>query len=122
MKTRRRKLVEEFWKVTSQNHKIKLIAGIEPRPSQPYRNIIFYIRMESTDLETNLKTKVEPIWLSLNEMVKLSVLMTLASRFWLERLDKRSRRGKERMETFIDAWNEMSTAMDYLLEDLPASK
>lgn len=111
----RKKLVEKFSKETRE-HKIQLIAGIEPQPSGPYPNPIFYIRMESIDKEKNKTTKVRPIWLSLNEMVKLSVLMTIASRFWLERLDKGTRCGRKRIETFIDAWDQISRAVDDLLE------
>lgn len=110
-----RQLVEEFRKETS-DHEIRLIAGIEPDPYAPYPNAIFYIRMESVDKETNRRTKVKPIWLSLNEMAKLSVLMTIASRFWLERLEQKTWRGRKRIEDFIDAWAQISHAVDDLLE------
>ena len=111
----RRKLVEAISKETSE-HEIKLIAGIEPNPPDPYSNAIFYVRMESIDKETNKKSKVESIWLSLNEMAKLSVLMTIASRFWLERLEKGSGHSQKRITAFVDAWNQVKDAMDNLFE------
>lgn len=74
--------------------------------------------MESLDKETNEQSKVKSIWLSLNEMAKLSVLMTIASRFWLERLEKGSRYSQKRIEAFIDSWSQVKDALDDLFEGL----
>ena len=112
MRRIKRKLVEKITKDTGE-HIIKLIAGVDPNPPYP-SNAIFYIRMESIEKETEEKSKVEPIWLSLNEMTKLSVLMTVASRFWLERLEKGTEYARERIETFIAAWKQMRDAIDDL--------
>lgn len=109
-----RKLVQEFAKET-EKHKIRLIAGIHPEPPKA-SNAIFYVRMESEDKDTGETCFVEPIWLTLNEMVKLSVLMTLASKFWAERLEKGSSYSQKRIKTFVHAWNQMSDTMDDLLE------
>ena len=109
----RKQLVEKFSKDTGE-HEIELIAGIEPNPPDPRPNAIFYLRMESIEKSTGEKQKVEPIWLSLGEMVKLSVLMTIASQFWLERLDKDSKYSKERIKAFKNAWGQMSEAIDDL--------
>lgn len=109
----KKQLVEKFSKETKK-HKITLIAGIEPDPPDPRSNVIFYLRMESIEKNTGEKQKVEPIWLSLGEMVKLSVLMTIASQFWLERLDKDSKYSRERIEAFRKAWGQMSEAIDDL--------
>jgi len=111
-----KQLVETFSKETSE-HQIRLIAGIEPQPSEPYPNAIFYIRMESYDKVERVLSQVKPIWLSLNEMVKLGVLMNVASRFWLEQLDKESKRGRKKIDAFIDAWRQISRAVDDLLEE-----
>jgi len=111
----RKQLVEKFSKET-RGHEITLTAGIDPSPPDPYPNAIFYVRMESIDKETNKKSKVEPIWLSLNEMAKLSVLMTIASRFWIERLEKTSWQSQKRIEAFINAWGHVKDAMDSLFE------
>ena len=111
----RKQLVEKFSKETRE-HEITLVAGIDPNPPDPYPNAIFYVRMESTDKETNKKSKVKPIWLSLNEMAKLSVLMTIASRFWLERLEKASGHSQKRIKAFVNAWDQMKEAMDNLFE------
>ena len=113
----RKQLVEKFSKETGE-HEITLIAGIDLSPPDPYPNAIFYVRMESIDKETNKKSKVEPIWLSLNEMAKLSVLMTIASRFWLERLEKASWQSRKRVKAFVNAWGQVKDAMDTLFEEL----
>jgi hypothetical protein len=114
MRRTRRKLVEKIEKDTGE-HLIELVAGIEPNPPDPYPNSIFYIRMKSTEKETGFESYVKPIWLSLNEMTKLSVLMTLASRFWLERLDKDTEYAQERVTDFIRAWKKMRNAIDDVL-------
>ena len=108
-----RKKVEKFHKETSE-YEIDLIAGIIPDPPDPYPNAIFYLSMESTEKDTGKKQKPQPIWLTLGEMVKLSVLMTMASQFWLERLEKKSRYSKERIEAFREAWNQVSEAINDL--------
>ena len=93
-----------------------MIAGINPKPPDPCPNAIFYVRMESEDKDTNEMQYPEPIYLTLNEMVKLSVLMTIASKFWVERLEKRSPQSQDRIKTFVDTWTQVSGAMDELLE------
>ena len=100
----RKQLVEEFFKET-ETHEIRLIAGIDPEPPDPHPNAIFYIRMESIEKETKEKCKAQQIWLSLNEMGKLNILMTVASRFWEERLEKGSRYSQKRIKAFIKVWN-----------------
>lgn len=72
--------------------------------------------MESLDKETNKEIKVKSIWLSLNEMAKLSVLMTIASRFWLERLEKGSKHSQKRIKAFVDSWDQTKDALDNLFE------
>lgn len=108
----RKQLIERFSKETPR-HEIDLIAGINPNPPRAH-NAIFYIRMESIDKDTGEKLKPEPIWLSLSEMAKLSVLMTVASQFWLERLDKDEEYSEERIEVFKDGWKRVSEAIDDL--------
>jgi len=110
----KKKLVEEFCKET-RKHEIRLIAGIDPTPPYPTPNAIFYVRMESTDKEQNETCKVEPIWLSRDEMMRLSVLMILGLRFWEERLEKGSSYSRERISEFIDAWHQMRDSMNDLL-------
>jgi hypothetical protein len=112
----KKQLVEEFSKETD-THEIRLIAGIDPNPPDPHSNTMFYFRMESKEKETDERCKVEPIWRSLNEMIKLSVLMTVASKFWEKKLEKGSWHGWKRAQAFIDAWNQMSDSMDTLLEE-----
>lgn len=107
------RLVEKFHKETSE-YDIDFIAGIEPDPPYPYPNAIFYLRMESTHRETGKTKKTEPIWLTLREMVKLSVLMTMASQFWIKRLDKGTGESKKRIAEFRKAWNKTKDAIDTL--------
>lgn len=71
--------------------------------------------MESTEKETRKKQETESIWLSLNEMVKLSILMTIASQFWLERLEKDEGYSIERIQAFKKSWKQMREAIDDLL-------
>ena len=111
----RKQLVEEFFKETKA-HEIRLIAGVDPAPSDPHANAIFYIRMESVEKKTRKKSKAQQIWLSLNEMGKLSMLMTVALRFWEERLDKGSKQSRKRVNEFIKVWNQISASFDTLLE------
>ena len=108
-----KQLVEKFHKETNE-YEIDLIAGIIPEPPDPYPNAIFYLRMESTEKHTGKKQKPEPIWLSLGEMMKLSMMMNMASQFWLERLEKDSNYTKIRIETFRKSWKQVSRAMDDL--------
>lgn len=110
-----KQLIEKFHKATSE-HEIDLIAGIIPDPPEPYPNAIFYLRMESTEKHTGDRQKPQPIWLTLSEMVKLSILMTLASQFWLERLEKDDRYSIERIQAFRKSWKRMREAIDDLLE------
>jgi len=72
--------------------------------------------MESIEKETGEKCKPEQIWLSLNEMGKLSILMIIASRFWEERLEKGSKYSQKRIKKFIEAWTQTKDSLDGLLE------
>ena len=42
--------------------------------------------------------------------------MTMASQFWLERLDKDERYSIERIQAFRKSWKQMREAIDDLLE------
>jgi len=112
--TKIKKLIVERFSKETPKHEISLVAGIIPEPPDPYPNVIFYIEMKSIDKDTGKSQKPEPIWLTLGEMVKLSVLMTVASQFWLERLDKDEGYSGERIEEFREAWSQMSGAVDNL--------
>jgi hypothetical protein len=109
-----RKLIVERFSKETPKHEISLVAGIIPKPPDPYPNVIFYMEMESIDKDTGKSQKPEPIWLTLGEMVKLSVLMTVASQFWLERLEKDEEYSGERVKEFRKAWRQMSGAVDNL--------
>jgi|SRR3990170_5420966 len=111
----KRKLVDEFVKQSSECGEIRLIAGIDTEPHDPCPNAIFYIRMESQDRDTKEHCKTENIWLSLNEMTRLSVLMSIASRFWVERLDKGESDSEERIKEFVDEYQKIKEALKRLL-------
>lgn len=111
------KLVDEFIKQSSECGEIRLIAGIDPNPPDPYPNAIFYICMVSPDIGTKKPCKTEKIWLSLSEMTRLGVLMTIASRFWVERLNKGEEYTEERIKEFQNEYKEIKEAMERLLPE-----
>ena len=108
------KLIDEFVK-HPECGEIKLIAGIDPDPPDPYPNAVFYIRMVSPDITTKETCKTEKIWLSLSEITRLSVLMTIASRFWVERLNKGEEYTEERIKDFQSEYKQIKEAIDRLL-------
>lgn len=111
------KLIDNFVKETSDRGEIRLIAGIDPNPPDPYPNAIFYIRMVSQDCKTKVPCSTESIWLSLTEMTRLSVLMSIASRFWVERLNKSEAYTEERIKEFQDQYKEIKKALERLLPE-----
>jgi len=113
-KTSSKKTCKKVFKKIDNKHIVNLIAGIDPNPS----HAIFYLRMESKDKRTG-KTidSVKPIWLSLTEMQKLSMLMFIASRFWEETYEKGSEYSKKRISDFIEVWDIMEKALDVLFEE-----
>lgn len=113
----KRKLVDEFVKQSSEYGEIRLVAGIDTEPRDPYPNAIFYIRMESQDRNTGEPCETKSIWLSLNEMTRLSILMNIASRFWVERLNKGESYSEERIEEFVSEYQEIKKALKRLLPE-----
>ncbi len=117
MKQRRmnRQLVDRFTTKSEKCGEIKLIAGIDPNPPDPYPNAIFYIRMESRDRNSKEPCKTESIWLSLNDMTRLSVLMNVASRFWVNRYDKGRPCSEERITDFVSEYRKIKKSLKKLL-------
>jgi hypothetical protein len=111
----RRVLVDEFIKQSSECGEIRLVAGIDKEPPDPHPNAIFYIRMESQDRETKEPCETEDIWLSLNEMTRLSVLMNIASQFWLERLEKGETYSEERIKEFREEYKKIKESLNRIL-------
>lgn len=111
----RRILVDEFVKESSKCGKVRLIASIDKKPRGPYPNAIFYIRMESRDRNTGEPCETEDIWLSLNEMTRLSVLMNIASRFWIETFEKDDPYSEERIKEFQEEYNRIKESLDNIL-------
>lgn len=111
------KLVDEFIKPIPECGETRLIAGIDPEPPDPYPNAIFYVRMVSHDINTRKPCKTQTIWLSLSEMTRLSVLMTIASRFWMERLNKGEEYTKERVKEFQNEYKQIKRALERLLPE-----
>lgn len=109
------KLIDEFIRISSQRGKIRLVAGVNPNPPDPYPSAIFYIRMESQDRDSREPCKTESIWLTLNEMTRLGVLMNIASRFWVEKFYKGEPYSEERISDFVTEYNEIKTALKRLL-------
>lgn len=111
----KRKLVDQFVKQSSEFGEIRLVAGIDTEPHGSYPNAVFYMRMESKDRNSGEPCKTRSIWLSLNEMTRLSILMIIASRFWVERIDKGKPQSEERINEFIDEYKNIKKALENLL-------
>ena len=65
--------------------------------------MMFFLQMTSNSRERG-KQATEPIYLTLAEMVKLSVLMTTASQFWTKTFDKYSWEDEEQIDIFCEEW------------------
>ena len=113
----RRILVDEFVKESSECGEVRLVAGIDKAPKDPHTNAIFYVRMESRDRNTKKHCETEDIWLSLNEMTRLSVLMNIASRFWIETLEKGKPYSEERIGEFREEYNKIKESLDRILPE-----
>jgi len=111
----KRQLVDEFIIHSKKCGEVKLIAGVDPNPPDPYPNAIFYIRMESRDKKTKKPCKTEHIWLSLNDMTRLSILMNIASRFWTDRYEKGERYSEERIADFVNEYQIIKESLGTLL-------
>jgi hypothetical protein len=110
-----RKLVDKFVRQTSEHGEIKLIAGVNLDPPNPHPNAIFYIRMESQDGDTEEPCKTQDIWLSLNDMTRLSVLMNIASRFWTDRYEKGEPYSEKRITDFLKEYGTIKKSLKRLL-------
>jgi len=111
----RRKLVDEFIKQSSEFGEIRLVAAIDMEPDSPCPNAIFYMRMESKDRTSGEPCETGNIWLSLNEMTRLSILMNIASRFWFKRLEKGKPYSEERIGVFLDEYKKIKDSLEKLL-------
>ena len=111
---RRKQLVDKFITKSKECGEIKLIAGVDPNPPDPYPNAIFYIRMESQDRKSGKPCKTESIWLSLDDMTRLSVLMNIASRFWVKRYDKNEPDSEEKINSFVDEYRTIKKSLKRL--------
>jgi hypothetical protein len=111
----KRVIIDEFIKESSECGEVRLVAGIDKKPKDPHPNAIFYIRMESQDRDTKEPCKTEDIWLSLNEMTRLSVLMNIASQFWIERLEKGEQYSEERVKKFQSEYKKIKESLNIIL-------
>ena len=75
-----RKVVEKLHKEPGE-YEIDFIIGIDDNPSEA-NNAMFYIRMESIRKKNNKQDRAREIWLSCEEMDRLSMLMSMSSKFW----------------------------------------
>jgi len=105
------KLVDEFIK-RSRFGEIRLVAGID---TEQCPNAVFFMRMEFKDQTSGEPRETRDIWLSLNEMARLGILMNIASRFWIERLDKGKPQSEVRINEFIDEYKNIKEALGKLL-------
>jgi len=100
-----RKAVEIFHK-EPEKYEIDLIIGIDDNPSDA-NNAMFYVRMESIKERTGRHDKAREIWLSSEEMGKLSMLMSMASKFWKNHtLEKNTFHTRKKVAEFIEKWEQ----------------
>jgi len=98
-----RTAVEIFHK-EPQKYEIDFIIGIDDNPIDA-NNAMFYVRMESIRKKTGRHDKAREIWLSSEEMEKLSMLMSMASKFWkIHTLKKNTPHTREKIAEFIEKW------------------
>jgi hypothetical protein len=105
-------LVDEFVKNPDEIDEIKLVAGIDKAPKDPHHNAMFYIRMESRNREIQEPRdfcKTERIWLSLNELTRLSILSNIASQFWIETLEKNEPYSERRIKEFQEEYENIKS-------------
>jgi hypothetical protein len=110
-----RQLVDKFTIKGGTTGTINLIAGIDPNPPDPYPNAIFYIRMESQDRDTGKPCKTERMWLTLNDMTRLSILMNIASRFWTNKYEKGEPYTEEKILEFVNEYSDIKKSLMKLL-------
>ena len=68
--------------------------------------------MESQDKNTGEPCKTESIWLSLDDMTRLSVLMNIASRFWVKRYNKDEADSEEKIMEFVNEYREIKKSLE----------
>lgn len=105
--------IDEFQK-SFRGKTVRLVAGIDLSPEDRSK-AIFYLRMEARE-KGRKPTKVPGIWLSLSELTRLAMLMSLSTRFWFETIQKGKRYTKRRVREFQQAWD---TIQDAIVDLLP---
>jgi len=105
----------ERWTRRGGRRWVRLVAGVDPNPEFG-SNAMFYVRMECRQ-KGKKKVKVPGTWLSLSELTRLSIQMTLSTPFWFETLEKGKSSTSPRVREFQRAWN---TVQDAIADLLPA--
>src|SRR5437899_508802 len=93
--------------------RVRLVAGVDAN-TEFGSNAIFYVRTECRQ-RGKRRVKVPEMWLSLSELTRLSMLMSLSTRFWFETLEKRRSSTSRRVREFQRAWNTVQNAIVDLL-------
>jgi hypothetical protein len=73
------------------------------------------LQIESYSKETQFQVS-KPIYLSLPEMVRLSMLMTTASQFWTTTFDRTSEEDLDKIDKFCEEWKEIRKSIDAIFE------
>jgi hypothetical protein len=103
--------IQEF-KKGKGDFEVRLRAGIDTDPIG-YRNVMFFLQMASDSKERG-RQSTEPLYLPLGEMVKLSVLMTTASKFWQDTFNKESIEDAERVRVFCEEWDRIRESINIM--------
>jgi hypothetical protein len=91
---------------------IDFIVGVDDNPDLA-NNAMFYVRMESITKKSGEYHKPREIYFSNEEMKKLSVLMTFASKFWEKNtLEKNTVRTKKKIKKFKKTWKLKKASLD----------
>jgi hypothetical protein len=106
--------IQEFVKGKG-DFEVRLRAGIETNPPK-YPHVMFFIQMASDSRERG-KQVTETLYLTLAEMVKLSVLMTTASQFWTKTFDKYSEEDQIKINRFCEEMDRIRESITSIFSD-----
>ena len=109
-----KQIVEQFVK-GNRGFEVKLKAGVDTNPPG-YPNAMFFIEMSSYKIERDEWVITEPIYLTLAEMAKLSVLMTTASQFWTKTFNKYSKEDLKKIDAFCKEWKRIRESVESIFE------
>ncbi len=97
-----------------KKYDIHFIVGVDSNPEDA-RNAMFYIRMKSFRKEEERHDFAREIWLSCDDMEKLSELLIYASKYWdRHTLRKGTNRTKRDIDRFNRVWEKKKAKLGFL--------